>query len=48
MSKPKTKTKKKAPKNLTDANLLARSVVEAAIGEPLNVDKKEHPKIIKR
>jgi hypothetical protein len=31
MSKPK----KKAKKNPTDPNLLARSVVEAAIGEPL-------------
>ena len=34
------KPKKKADKNPTDPNLLARSVVEAAIGEPLTKRKK--------
>jgi len=34
MPKPTAK-KKKPKKNPTDVNLLARSVVEAAIGEPL-------------
>ena len=38
MPKPTVK-KKKAKKNPTDVNLLARSVVEAAIGEPLTPDK---------
>jgi hypothetical protein len=35
MSKPKAK-KKKLSRNPTDPNLLARSVIEAAIGEPLS------------
>ena len=37
---PMPKTKKKRPdKNPTDPNLLARSVIEAAIGEPLTPNK---------
>jgi hypothetical protein len=39
MPKPTAK-KKKAKKNPTDINLLARSIVEAAIGEPLSVPKR--------
>ena len=39
-----TKQKKKRPaKNPTDPNLLARSVIEAAIGEPLTPNKKLKP-----
>jgi hypothetical protein len=33
--------KKKPKKNPTDPNLLARSVIEAAIGEPLTPKKKK-------
>jgi hypothetical protein len=40
MPKPTAK-KKKAKKNPTDVNLLARSVVEAAIGEPLTKTPKK-------
>jgi hypothetical protein len=37
---PKPKPKKKRPaRNPTDPNLLARSVIEAAIGEPLTPKK---------
>jgi len=39
MPKPTAK-KKKAKKNPADINLLARSVVEAAIGEPISQPKK--------
>jgi hypothetical protein len=35
MPKPKVK-KKKPDRNPTDPNLLARSVIDAAIGEPLS------------
>ena len=38
MLKPKPK-KKRPAKNPTDPNLLARSVIEAAIGEPLTPKK---------
>ena len=42
MPKPKGKPKKKLlGKNPTDPNILARSVVEAAIGEPLLPKKKK-------
>jgi hypothetical protein len=41
---PKPKAKKKAEKNPTDINLLARSVVEAAIGEPLKQREKRFRK----
>lgn len=34
------KAKKKAKKNPTDVNLLARAVVEAAIGEPITTKQK--------
>jgi len=41
--KRKSRSKKKVKKNPSDPNLLARSVIEAAIGEPLgqgyNTDK---------
>jgi hypothetical protein len=40
------KTKKTVKKNPTDPNLLARSVVEAAIGEPLI--QKRKPKAAKK
>jgi hypothetical protein len=40
---PKPTAKKKPKKNPTDPNLLARSVVEAAIGEPLTPDRKQKP-----
>ena len=39
MPNPKHKTKRKSGKNPTDLNLLARAVVEAAIGEPLSPAK---------
>jgi len=45
MPKPKAK-KKKAQKNPTDVNLLARSVVEAAIGEELTPKKPRRNKSI--
>jgi hypothetical protein len=35
------KLKKKSAKNPTDPSLLARSVVESAIGEPLTPERKQ-------
>lgn len=47
-SKKKTTTKapakKRPPKNPTDPNLLARSVMEAFLGEPLTEKPKPKPK----
>jgi hypothetical protein len=46
MPKPTAK-KKNTKKNPTDINLLARSIVEAAIGEPLT-PKKPRKRSVKR
>jgi hypothetical protein len=39
--------KKKPKKNPSDPNLLARSVIEAANGEPLNKSKISHKTVYK-
>jgi hypothetical protein len=47
--KPKGKPKKKLlGKNPTDPNLLARSVIEAAIGEPLTIKKPGKKKTVRQ
>jgi hypothetical protein len=38
---PKPRAKKKSEKNPTDSLAIARSVVEAAIGEPLKLKKRK-------
>jgi hypothetical protein len=44
MPKPNSQPKKLPGKNPTDPMVLARSVIEAAIGEPLTPKKKRKPR----